>query len=66
MIVVVADSNALMSVFRLSLNIDEEMGRLLNDWEMVVPPLCWKSLKRFLPRTGMQREHYPWLEDTAS
>ena len=46
MVLVVADSNALMSVFRLSLNLDEALGRILGPWEIVVPSPVMDELRR--------------------
>ena len=46
MFLVVADSNALISVFRLSINIDEALGRLLHSWKIIVPSPVLDELER--------------------
>jgi len=42
---VVADSNALMSLFRLGLNLDEILDETLPSWTLVVPTAVLKELE---------------------
>ncbi len=57
--VVVADTNGLMGPFQFGFNLDEELGRLLEDYEVVVPTPVVRELELL---AGRSREAKAALE----